>query len=91
MKKEELEAGIPLATYAAMLELEEQYLDSKVFAKIYPEVRLNFEEFLGLPLAGMQAMELISPNGIKTKEASISNSFKPVNAAQVFLSKQIWS
>src|SRR5947209_6250220 len=45
LKKEELEAGNPLATYAAMLDLEPQYLKSKIFAGIYPEIRFNFEEF----------------------------------------------
>jgi hypothetical protein len=39
LKKEALEAGNPLATCAAMLELEPQYLKSKIFAGIYPEVR----------------------------------------------------
>jgi hypothetical protein len=58
LKKAEREAGNPLATYAAMLALDEQYRASKVFAGIYPEVRLNYEEFLGLPFAGLQAMSL---------------------------------
>src|SRR5882724_11186803 len=46
LKKEALQAGNPLATYAAMLDLEPQYLKSKVFADFYREVRFNLEEFL---------------------------------------------
>ena len=40
LQKEALEAGNPLATYAAMLDLERQYRNSKAFAGIYAEVRL---------------------------------------------------
>src|SRR6185503_15462844 len=40
LKKAEREAGNPLATYAAMLEMESQYRASKPFAGIYDEVRL---------------------------------------------------
>jgi hypothetical protein len=58
LKKEALQAGNPLATYAAMLDLESQYLNSKVFADFYLEVRFNLEEFLGFPLAGVKAMSL---------------------------------
>ena len=41
-----------------MLELEAEYQASPVFAPIYPEVRLNYEQFLGVPEAGMRAMAL---------------------------------
>ena len=58
LKKEALQAGNPLATYAAMLDLEPQYLRSKIFADFYREIRFNLEEFLGFPLAGVQAMSL---------------------------------
>src|SRR2546423_11079298 len=58
LKKEALEAGNPLATYAAMLALEPRYRSSKIFGGIYPEVRFNFEEFLGFPMSGVQAMSL---------------------------------
>jgi len=58
LKKEALEAGNPLATYAAMLELESRYRNSKALAGIYDEVRFNFEEFLGLPMAGVRALAL---------------------------------
>ena len=53
-----LEAGNPLATYAAMLELEPRYRGSKALAGVYAEVRFNFEEFLGFPMAGVRAMAL---------------------------------
>src|SRR6185295_13979125 len=58
LKKEALQAGNPLATYAAMLDLEPQYLKSRVFADFYREIRFNLEEFMGFPLAGVQAMSL---------------------------------
>ncbi len=58
LEKPAREAGNPLATYAAMCALDEEYRASKVFAAIYPEVRFNYEEFLGLPLAGVEAMSL---------------------------------
>jgi hypothetical protein len=84
LKKEELDAGNPLATYAAMLELEKEYLNSKIFAGIYPEVRFNFEEFLGFPLAGLKAMQL--PNYRRagmSGEDSIPKSFKPRKALDI--------
>jgi hypothetical protein len=58
LQKEALEAGNPLATYAALLDLEPRYRKSKALAGIYDEVRFNFEEFLGFPNAGVQAMSL---------------------------------
>lgn len=58
LKRDALEAGNPLATYAAMLDLESQYLKSKIFEDFYRQTRFNFEEFMGLPLAGVQAMSL---------------------------------
>src|SRR5262245_22244090 len=58
LQKEALEAGNPLATYAAMLDLEPRYRNSKALAGIYAEVRFNFEEFLGFPMAGVQALAL---------------------------------
>ena len=44
LQKEALEAGNPLATYAAILELEDRYRKSKPLAGVYDEVRCNFEE-----------------------------------------------
>ena len=84
LKKEALEAGNPLATYAAMLDLETQYKKSKIFAAIYPEVRFNFEEFLGFPLAGVQAMSLpIYQRKTTGVETPIPVSYKPESALQV--------
>jgi hypothetical protein len=51
-------AGNPLATYTAMLALDARYRASKKLGAIYPEVRCNYEEFLGFPLAGVEAMSL---------------------------------
>src|ERR1044071_314522 len=42
LQKQALEAGNPLATYAAMLELEPRYRDFKPLAGIYDEIRYNF-------------------------------------------------
>jgi len=60
LKREELLAGNPLATYAAMLDLESQYLKSKSFEEFYRQIRFSFEEFMGFPLAGVEAMSLPS-------------------------------
>jgi hypothetical protein len=57
LEREALEAGNPLATYASLLDLEERYRQSP-FAPIYDEVRFNFEQFLGIPDAGVRAMSL---------------------------------
>jgi hypothetical protein len=84
LKKEALEAGNPLATYAAMLDLEPQYLKSKIFARIYPEIRFNFEEFLGFPLAGVEAMSLPTyRRKAPSVETPIPVSYKPESALNV--------
>jgi hypothetical protein len=84
LKKDSLEAGNPLATYAAMVELEPQYRQSKVFAGIYPEIRFNFEEFLGLPLAGVQAMSLpMYRRKTPSVETPIAASYQPESAVKV--------
>lgn len=62
LEQEALLSGNPLATYSAMRELEGQYLASGMFSGIYPEVRLNFEQFLGMPCAAVQAMNLLAPS-----------------------------
>src|SRR5437773_2317049 len=84
LKKAALEEGNPLATYAAMLDLEPQYLKSKIFGSIYPEVRSNFEEFLGVPLAGIRAMSLPA---LRRKapniETPIPPLYQPENALKV--------
>src|SRR5438067_727368 len=84
LKKEALEAGNPLATYAAMLDLEPQYRKSKIFAGIYPEIRFNFEEFLGFPLAGVQAMSLPAfHRKTPSVETPIPISYEPESALTV--------
>ena len=84
LKREALEAGNPLATYAAMLELEPQYLKSKIFEGFYRETRFNFEEFMGLPLAGVQAMSLA---GFRRSQPSVETpipaSYRPEGALDV--------
>ena len=84
LQKEALEAGNPLATYAAMLDLETQYRNSKPLAAIYAEVRFNFEEFLGFPMAGVQAMSL--PNFRKMSAVDrrgLPDGFEPEPALDV--------
>ena len=83
LKKEALQAGNPLATYAAMLDLEEQYRQSKIFAGIYPEIRFNFEEFLGFPLAGVKAMSLPMFRRTMPNVETIPESYRPESALQV--------
>jgi hypothetical protein len=84
LKKEALEAGNPLATYAAMLDLEGQYQKSKIFAGIYREIRFNFEEFLGFPLAGVQAMSLpVYRRKAPSVETPIPVSYKPESALNI--------
>ncbi len=84
LKKEALEAGNPLATYAAMLDLEAQYQKSKIFAGIYPEIRFSFEEFLGFPQAGVQAMSLpMYRRKALGVETPIPVSYEPQSALKV--------
>lgn len=84
LRKEALEAGNPLATYAAMLDLEPQYRQSKVFAGIYPEIRYNFEEFLGFPFAGQEAMSLpLYRRKSPSVETPIPASYRPESALSV--------
>ena len=84
LKREELQAGNPLATYSAMVDLEPQYLKSGRFADFYRQTRFNFEEFMGLPLAGVQAMSLPSLHlGKPTVETPIPESYVAENALTV--------
>src|SRR5205823_7360975 len=63
---------------------ETQYRNSKTLAGIYAEVRCNFEEFLGFPMAGVQAMSL--PN-FRTKSSVdgrvLPDGFEPEPALTV--------
>ncbi len=72
LEKEALQAGNPLATYAAMLDLEKQYRQSKIFAGVYPEIRFNFEEFLGFPNATTEALSLPA---FKSRTPSVETPF----------------
>src|SRR5687767_7841596 len=84
LKREALEAGNPLATYAAMLDLETQYLNSKIFADFYRQTRFHFEEFMGVPLAGVQAMSLPSLRRTKPKvETPIPAGYQAEDALKV--------
>ena len=84
LNKKALEAGNPLATYAAMIDLEKQYQKSEIFAQIYPEIRLNFEQFLGFPRAGLQAMSLpMLRRGTPGAERPIPDFYTPENALEV--------
>ena len=77
LKAAERQAGNPLATYAAMLELDAEYRASPIFAGIYPEVRLNYEQFLGVPLAGVQAMSLPALAQTPAGESALTAAFEP--------------
>ncbi len=84
LKKEALQAGNPLATYAALLDLEPQYLKSKTLADFYREIRFNFEEFLGFPLAGVEAMSLpIYRRKQPSVETPLPKSYGAENALSV--------
>ena len=67
-----------------MLDLEPQYLKSKIFANVYPEIKRNFEEFLGFPLAGTQALSLPAfKKNTAGVEKTIPPDFKPESALHV--------
>lgn len=88
LKRESLQAGNPLATYAAMLEREPSYLKSKIFEDFYRQTRFNFEEFMGLPFAGVQAMSLPSlQRGKPSVETPIPASFQAEDALKVIESE----
>jgi hypothetical protein len=57
VKREQLYAGNPLAQYIALTKMESRYLNS-VFKEPYKELLKNFEQFLGFPMAGVEAMQL---------------------------------
>jgi hypothetical protein len=84
LQKEALEAGNPLATYAAMLDLEDRYRKSKPLAGVYDEVRFNFEEFLGFPMAGVRAMSLpVYRTKQAKKDEAVPDGFEPEIALDV--------
>lgn len=57
VKREQLYSGNPLAQYITLIQLEPTYLHS-FFKEPYKELLKNFEQFLGFPLAGLEAMQL---------------------------------
>jgi hypothetical protein len=80
LEKEKRIAGNPLATYAAMLAKEQQYLQSKVLSRVYREMRFNYEEFLGVPNAGADAMSFMMRKRTSNNDTVIDAAFKPVSA-----------
>lgn len=84
LAKNERESGNPLATLHAMRELEDRYLASRAFSKIYPEIRLNYEQFLGKPDAGIRAMHLPAlRRDHQTVDVSIFDTHEPRTAIDV--------
>lgn len=82
LEREALLRGNPLATYAAMRQREPAYLKSPVFRAIYPEIRLGFEQFLGLPCAGLQAMDRMAP-AAQTADSASLEAYSAVPAVDV--------
>ncbi|MGB8192300.1 MAG: hypothetical protein WCF67_10300 [Chitinophagaceae bacterium] len=83
IEKQKRLAGNPLAPYAALLAKEKEYLQSKPFSRIYPEIRLMFAEFLGVPNAGPDAMTLINKKRPFYGDSTISKEYTPVPAIEV--------
>ncbi len=84
LENQMLLAGNPLATYIRMVDLEREYLESAIFSKIYPEIRLGFEEFLGEPAAGTRAMSLPAfRNNSKQRVDSIPEGYTPQSALEI--------
>jgi hypothetical protein len=83
LEKEQRLAGNPLATYAAMLAKEKEYLQSKIFSRVYREMRYNFEEFLGVPTAGPDAMTFMLRKRAAEPDTVLDAAFKPVAALDV--------
>ncbi|HEX6134773.1 MAG TPA: hypothetical protein VFZ24_12470 [Longimicrobiales bacterium] len=86
LERERLDAGNPLAPYHAMLQLEEQYLASPVFRSVYPEIRAMFEEFMGVPLAGVRALSLPALRRVFTNDGNdVPNDLIPQDAIDVIV------
>lgn len=84
LAREALLQGNPLATYAALREREAEYLASEVFRGVYPEVRLNFEQILGFPCAGVQAMSKLDIRAVTdSANAGLLEAFIPTPAVDV--------
>ncbi len=81
---EQVRKGNPLAAYVSLIKLEQQYLHSD-FAEIYPQVRLMAEGFLGVPDAGLRAMNTIDQlkRQFKPGEAPIPSGYAAQSALRV--------
>ena len=80
-----LRDGNPLAGYVEMLSLDSVYRASPVFGKVYPEMRANLEEFLGVPRAGISALSLPAFRiGDALHPTPIPPNFVPRTALDVF-------
>ncbi|MCH8135158.1 MAG: hypothetical protein IIB77_04165, partial [Proteobacteria bacterium] len=86
LEKEARESGNPLATYLSLLKFAERYRNSAAFAGIYEEGRLNYEEFLGVPFAGGEAMSLPAYKAKRSgRPMPIGPSYEPVGAVEVII------
>lgn len=87
VKREEVEAGNPLARYVELLRRRERYLESPMWKTMYPELLLMFEEFLGDPDAGPKGMAWMLGDRKEgpTPEASPLDDCKPEDAATAIL------
>jgi hypothetical protein len=84
LAREALLQGNPLATYAALRELESEYLASEIFRDVYRQVRLNSEQFLGFPCAGVQGMRVQGVRGVTDSAQTGSlEAFVPAPALDV--------
>ncbi|MDB4913835.1 MAG: hypothetical protein JWM95_1479 [Gemmatimonadetes bacterium] len=80
-----LRDGNPLAGYVEMLSLDSAYRSSPIFAKVYPEMRANLEEFLGMSRAGISALSFPAFRiGDALQPTPISPNFVPRPALDVF-------
>jgi hypothetical protein len=81
---EQARRGNPLAAYAALVDLEDQYRRSP-FAEIYPQVRFMAGEFLGVPDAGLRAMNSVDQlrHTFPPGEIPIPAGYSAQNALQV--------
>jgi hypothetical protein len=83
LERQQLDAGNPLAPYHAMLRLEGRYVGS-VFRSVYPEIRASFEEFMGVPFAGVRAMSLPTLRRVFDLDGSaFPNDFVPQPAIEI--------
>lgn len=83
LKNEQRLMGNPLATYQAMLDNEEAYLNSPL-SNVFKEQKKNMEQFMGISDAGKQAMHLAHlRKSFGTRIDSIPGNFIPKPAISV--------